>query len=70
VPWPLYEGHSLEPAYISYFSGTLNPTHFTSMVTYGLTACTPGSAPDPTLGIEYEKAFAFIFASVMCLSAD
>ena len=23
----------------------------------GLTACTPGSAPGPTLGIEYGKAF-------------
>jgi len=30
-------------------------------VTCGLTACTPGSAPDPTLGIEYEKAFTFTF---------
>jgi len=28
-------------------------------VTCGLTACTPGSAPGPTLGIEYGKAFAF-----------
>jgi len=29
------------------------------MVTCGLTACTPGSAPGPTLGIEYGKAFTF-----------
>ena len=27
------------------------------MVTCRLTACTPGSAPGPTLGIEYGKAF-------------
>jgi len=31
------------------------------MVTCGLTACTPGSALGPTLGIEYGKAFTFIF---------
>ena len=31
------------------------------MVTCGLTACTPGSAPGPTLGIEYGKAFTFTF---------
>ena len=30
-------------------------------VTCGLTACTPGSAPGPTLGIEYGKAFTFTF---------
>jgi len=29
------------------------------MVTCGLTACTQGSAPDPTLGIEYEKPLPF-----------
>ena len=29
------------------------------MVTCGLTACTPGSAPGPTLGAEYGKAFTF-----------
>jgi len=29
------------------------------MVTFGLTACTPGSALGPTLGIEYRKAFTF-----------
>ena len=28
-------------------------------VTCRLTACTPGSAPGPTLGIEYGKAFTF-----------
>jgi len=32
-------------------------------VTCGLTACTPGSAPGPTLGIEYGKAFTFTFTS-------
>jgi len=26
----------------------------------GLTACTPGSAPGPALGIEYGKAFTFL----------
>ena len=30
-------------------------------VTYGLTACTPGSAPGPTLGSEYGKNFTFTF---------
>ena len=29
-------------------------------VTCGLTACTPGSAPGPTLGNEYGKTFTFI----------
>jgi len=29
------------------------------MVTCGLTACTPGSAPGPTLGTEYEKPLPF-----------
>jgi len=28
-------------------------------VTYGLTACTPGSAPGPTLGNEYRKTLPF-----------
>jgi len=28
-------------------------------VTCGLTACTPGSAPSPTLGIEYGKTLPF-----------
>jgi len=31
------------------------------MVTCGLTACTPGSAPGPTLGIEYGKPLPFTF---------
>jgi len=35
------------------------------MVTYGLTACTPGSAPGPTLGIEYGKAFTFTFVIIL-----
>ena len=30
-------------------------------VTCGLTACTPGSAPDPTLGNEYGKTLPFTF---------
>ena len=30
-------------------------------VTCGLTACTPGSAPGPTLGNEYGKNFTFYF---------
>ena len=29
-------------------------------VTCGLTACTPGSAPDPTLGNEYGKNITFL----------
>jgi len=29
------------------------------LVTCGLTACTPGSAPGPTLGNEYEKMYIF-----------
>ena len=30
-------------------------------VTCGLTACTPGSAPGPTLGNEYGKTLAFLY---------
>ena len=30
-------------------------------VTCRLTACTPGSAPGPTLGVEYGKALPFTF---------
>ena len=30
-------------------------------VTCGLTACTPGSAPGPTLGNEYGKTLRFLF---------
>ena len=37
-------------------SGILPPGGWLT-VTCGLTACTPGSAPGPTLGIEYGKAF-------------
>jgi len=29
-------------------------------VTCGLTACTPGSAPGPTLGVEYGKPLPFL----------
>ena len=32
-------------------------------VTCGLTACTPGSAPGPTLGNEYGKTLPFIYTS-------
>jgi len=31
------------------------------LVTCGLTACTPGSAPDPTLGNEYGKPLLFYY---------
>ena len=31
-------------------------------VTCGLTACTPGSAPGPTLGNEYGKLYLYLFA--------
>ena len=37
-------------------NGSLPPAGWLS-VTCRLTACTPGSAPGPTLGIEYGKAF-------------
>ena len=33
------------------------------MVTCGLTACTPGSAPGQMLGIEYGKAFTYFLSS-------
>ena len=39
-------------------SGSLQPAGWLT-VTCGLTACTLGSAPGPTLGIEYGKAFTF-----------
>jgi len=32
-------------------------------VTNGLTACTPGSAPGPTLGNEYGKTLPFTFTT-------
>ena len=34
-------------------------------VTCGLTACTPGSAPGPTLGNEYGKTLPFTFTVVI-----
>jgi len=40
-------------------NGSLPPGGWLA-VTCGLTACTPGSAPGPTLGIEYEKPLPFI----------
>ena len=33
-------------------------------VTCGLTACTPGSAPGPTLGNEYVKTLLYLFYCV------
>ena len=33
-------------------------------VTCGLTACTPGSAPGPTLGTEYGKTLPFLFSKM------
>jgi len=38
-------------------------------VTCGLTACTPGSAPGPTLGNEYRKTLPFTFYGVVWLAA-
>ena len=38
-------------------------------VTCGLTACTPGSAPGPTLGNEYGKTLSFTLMCVFCDSA-
>jgi len=35
-------------------------------VTCGLTACTPGSAPGPTLGNEYGKTLPFFTATPYC----
>ena len=37
-------------------------------VTCGLTACTPGSAPGPTLGNEYGKTLPFTFTDNLALS--
>ena len=34
-------------------------------VTCGLTACTPGSAPDPTLGNEYGKTLPFLHSELL-----
>jgi len=36
-------------------------------VTCGLTACTPGSAPGPTLGKEYGKTLPFTFTSAVTI---
>ena len=35
-------------------------------VTCGLTACTPGSAPGPTLGNEYGKTLPFYLGFIFC----
>jgi len=37
-------------------------------VTCGLTACTPGSAPGPTLGNEYGKTVPFLSARVLIIA--
>ena len=37
-------------------------------VTCGLTACTPGSAPGPTLGSEYGKTLPFLIVKYGALS--
>jgi len=39
----------------------LGQLHDSLHVTCGLTACTPGSAPGPTLGNEYGKTLPFTF---------
>jgi len=36
-------------------------------VTCGLTACTPGSAPGPTLGNEYGKTLPYLFLLILSL---
>jgi len=54
-------------------NGSLLPAGWLT-VTWGLTACTPGPAPGPTLGIEYGKAFTYFSVHVryvlspVCLS--
>ena len=47
-------------------NGSLLPGlwHGSLHVTCGLTACTPGSAPGPTLGNEYGKTLPFLLATV------
>jgi len=47
-------------------NGSLPPYEWLK-VTCGLTACTPGSAPGPTLGNEYGKTFPYL-SSYVCLS--
>ena len=39
-------------------------------VTCGLTACTPGSAPGPTLGNEYEKTLPFFYLYVLLITVQ
>ena len=39
-------------------------------MTCGLTACTPGSAPGPTLGIEYGKPLPFTFLLTYVLTLE
>jgi len=41
-------------------NGSLQPGGWLQ-VTYGLTACTPGSAPGPMLGNEYGRTLPFYF---------
>jgi len=44
------------------------PPGMTFKVTCGLTACTPGSAPDPTLGNGYGKTYLIAPFNVRCMS--
>jgi len=48
-------------------NGSLPPGGWLT-VTCGLTACTPGSAPGPTLGIEFGKPLPFLPFIVNCFS--
>jgi len=43
----------------------LGQWHDSLYVTCGLTACTPGSAPGPTLGNEYGKTLPFTFFNLL-----
>jgi len=48
-------------------NGSLPPRGWlTVTVTCGLTVCTPGSAPGPTLGIEYRKPLPFYLVNLRC----
>ena len=48
--------------------GSLPPGWWLTVI-YGLTACTPGSAPGPTLGIEHGKPLPLPF-SIICTCID
>ena len=56
-------GETTEPTVgLAESNGSLLPGlwHDSLHVTCGLTACTPGSAPGPTLGNEYEKTLPYL----------